>query len=97
MENQSIKIVDKSILFFSKVSLSKFSLFLSQNFLWKLSTFRGYKDIYSRVYEECEKSCFIQIGHSGDSTSRLERVASLSCELTISPDWNFCYIVLQLS
>ena len=54
-----MKIVDESILFFSKVSLSKFSL-------WKFSTFRGYKDIYSSVCEECEKSVLIQIGHSGD-------------------------------
>ena len=43
-----MKIVDESILF----SLG----FLSQNSLWKLSTFCGYKVIYSRVYEECEKS-----------------------------------------
>ena len=42
-----MKIVDESILFFSMDSLSKFSL--------KLSTFRGYKGIYSRVYEECEE------------------------------------------
>ena len=48
------------ILFFSRVSL------------WKLSTFRGYKGIYSRVYEECERLGFNQIGHSGNSTSRLE-------------------------
>ena len=41
-----MKIVDESILFFSRV--------LSRNSLWKLSTFRGYKGIYSRVYEECE-------------------------------------------
>ena len=59
-----IKIVDESILF----SLG----FLYQNSLWKLSTFRGYKDIYSSVYEECEKSVFVQTGHSGKSTSRLE-------------------------
>ena len=39
-----MKIVDESILFFSMDSLSKFS------------TFRGYKSIYSRVYEECEES-----------------------------------------
>ena len=39
-----MKIVDESILFFSMVSL------------WKLSTFHGYKSIYSRVYEECEES-----------------------------------------
>ena len=34
-----------------------FSLrFLSQNSLWKLSTFCRYKGIYSKVYEECEES-----------------------------------------
>ena len=33
-----MKIVDESILFFSR--------FLSQNSLWKLSTFHGYKGIY---------------------------------------------------
>ena len=42
------------------MSQSCFSLgFLSQNSLCKLSTFHGYKDIYSRVYEGCEKSVFI--------------------------------------
>ena len=39
------KILDESILFFSRVSLSKFSL----EKISKLYTFRGYKDIYSRV------------------------------------------------
>ena len=43
-----MKILDESILF----SLG----FLFQNSLCKLSTFHGYKGIYSRVYEECEKS-----------------------------------------
>ena len=34
-----------------------FSLgFLSQNSLSKLSTFRGYKGIYSKVYKKCEES-----------------------------------------
>ena len=79
------------------MSQSCFSLgFLSQNFLWKLSTFRGYKGIYSREYEECEKLIFIQTRHSGDLTSRLERVASLSCELTAEPDCNFCHVMFQL-
>ena len=55
-----MKIVDELILFFSRVSL------------WKLSTFRGYKGIYSRMYEECERSGFKQTGHFGDSTLRLE-------------------------
>ena len=66
--NLKVKIVDESILFSLR--------FLSQNSLWNLSTFHGYKGIYSKVYEECEKSVFIQTGHSGDSTSRLERVTS---------------------
>ena len=41
--------------------------FLSQNSLWKFSIFRGYKGIYSRVCEECEKSFFCKTGGSGDS------------------------------
>ena len=49
-----IKIMNESILF----SLG----FLSQNSLWKLFTFRGYKGIYSRVYEECEKSIITKQG-----------------------------------
>ena len=79
------------------MSQSCFSLrFFSQNSLWKLSTFCGYQGIYSRMYEECKKSVVIQTGHSGDSTSRLEWVTSLSCELTTWPNWNFCLVVLQL-
>ena len=72
------------------MSQSYFSLgFLSQNSLWKLSTFRGYKGIYNSVCEECEKSGFIQTGHSSDSASRLEQVASLSRELTAWPNCIF--------
>ena len=57
------KIVNESILF----SLG----FLSQNSLWKLSTFCGYKGIYSRIREECEKSVFIQTKHFGDLVLRV--------------------------
>ena len=56
--------MDESILFFFRVSL------------WKLSTFRGYKDIYSSVCEESEKSFFYIIRHSGDSVLRVGQVAS---------------------
>ena len=84
-----MKIANESILF----SLG----FISQNFLWKLSTFHGYKSIYSRICEECEKSIFSKTEHSGDSVSRLERVASLSCEVTARPDCTFCPVILQLS
>ena len=39
------------------MSQSWFSLgFFSQNSLWKLSIFRGYKSIYNSVHEECESS-----------------------------------------
>ena len=80
------------------MSQSCFSLgFFSQNSVWKLSTFRGYKGIYSGVCEECEKLVFIQTGHSGDSVSLVERVASLSRELTTWPDCIFYSVVLQLS
>ena len=44
-----MKIVDESILFFFRISLSKFSL---------EALFRGYKDIYSRVSEECDQLGF---------------------------------------
>ena len=80
-----IKVVDESILF----SLG----FLSQNSLWKLSTFHGYKGIYSSVCEECEKSVFIQTRHFGDSVSRVEQVARLSRELTAWPDCIFFPVV----
>ena len=80
------------------MSQSYFSLrFLSQNSLWNISTFRGYKDVYSSVCEECEKLVFIQTGYSGDSALQVERVASLSHELTAWLDCTFCPVVLQLS
>ena len=72
--------------------------FLSQNSLWKLSTFHGYKGIYSRVREECEKSFFYKIGHSSNSLS-----SGMSCELTARPDCQFlscsalAVVTLQLS
>ena len=78
--------MDESILVFSRV--------LSQNSLWKLFTFRGNKGIYNKVCDECEKSYFCIIGHSGDSVSQVERVASLSCELIARPNYTFCPVML---
>ena len=43
-----MKIVDESILYFSRVSLSKFSL--------EPSTIHGYKGIYTGVCLECKRS-----------------------------------------
>ena len=77
------------------MSQSWFSLgFLSQNSLWKLSTFHRYKGIYSRVREECEKSFFCKTGQYGDSLSRLEQVTILSRELTDRPNCTFCPVGL---
>ena len=84
-----MKVIDNSILFSQG--------FFSQNSLWKLPTFRGYKGIYSSLYQECEQLVFIQTGYSGDSALQVERVASLSRELTAWLDYTFCPVVLQLS
>jgi len=75
------KIVDELILLFSGV--------LSQNSLWKLSKFCGYKGIYSRVCEECDKSFFCKTGGSGDSLLRLGQVASFSRKIMDWPDYLF--------
>ena len=72
------------------MSQSCFSLgFLSQNSLWKLSTFCGYKGIYSGVYEECEKSVSTKQGILGMSrefelrVNCLARLEVLSCNAPI--------------
>ena len=69
-ENQRYKIMDKSILLFSRVSLLKFYL--------ELSTFLRYKDIYSRVREEYEKTFFCKTGCSGNSLA-----TGKSCEFEL--------------
>ena len=75
------------------MSQSCFSLeFLFQNFLWKLFTFRGYKGIYSRVCEECEKIFFCKTMCSGDSFT-----TGISREITARLDCHFCPVVFQLS
>ena len=52
--------------------------FFSQNSLQKPSTFCGYKVIYSRERDECEKSFFYKIEHFGDSL-----VSGISCEFKL--------------
>ena len=86
LKSHYVKIVDESIFFFSRVSLSKFSL--------EVFIFCGYKGIYSNICEECEKSILIQTGYSGNLASRVKRVASLSRKLTAWPDYTFCPVVL---
>ena len=73
------------------MSQSCFSLgFLSQNSLWKLSTFRGYKGIYSRVCMECEESVTTKQGvlvtrardWNESRANCLARLEVLSCSAT---------------
>ena len=79
------------------MSQSCFSLgFLSQNFLWRLSTFHGYKGIYNRACMECKESITtkqvfwrlgLATGTSREFVSRanyLARLEILSCSATTS-------------
>ena len=77
---------------------SCFSLgFFSQNSLWKLSTFRGYKGYLYWCVFGMRKVSFSQIEWSGDLASRLDWVTSSSHELTAWPAWEFCPVVQQLA
>ena len=80
------------------MSQSCFSLgFLSQNFLWKLSTFHGYKGyIYWWVFGMW-RDRFSKIELVGGLASRLDWVVSSSREQTERPIWNFCPVVRQLA
>ena len=81
------------------MSQSCFSLgFLSQNSLWKLSTFRGYKGYLYWSEKGMQRIIFFFITEwTDDLASRLDWVASPSRELTKRPNWTFCPVVLQLS
>ena len=75
------------------MSQSCFSLgFLSQNSLWKLSTFRGYKSIYSGVYENPKSQL-----QPNRAFWQLDLATRMSRELTAWLDQKFCLVVLQLS
>ena len=70
--------------------------FLSQNSLWNLSTFRGYKGIYSRIWEGMWKDIFLQNKGALVCDSRLRWVASSNLQLTEWLDCIFCLVVIQL-
>ena len=71
--------------------------FLSQNSLWKLSTFHGYKGyLYWCVYR-MRRVSFSETEWTGNLASRLDWVASPSRKLTEWPVWTFCLVVLQLA
>ena len=80
------------------MSQSCFSLeFLSQNSLWKLSIFRGYKGYLYWSEKGILRVSFSITEWTGDLALQLDWVMSPSRELTEWPDWNFCPVVLQLA
>ena len=70
--------------------------FLSQNFLWKLSIFRGYKGYLYWSEKGMRRVSFSITEWIGNLALRLDWVASPSRELTKWPVWTFCPVVLQL-
>ena len=80
------------------MSQSCFSLeFLSQNSLWKLSTFRGYKGIYSRVCMECEESIITKQGVLATGTRHeLESRANCLARLEVFSYSATASVTLQL-
>ena len=98
MERKRVEEFEESLRYRLWMSQSCFSLgFLSQNSLWKLSQYRGYKGIYIIGWEGMWKVSFFQTGWSGDLASWLGWVASSSRELTAWPAWDFCPIMQQLA
>ena len=80
------------------MSQSCFSLeFFSQNSLWKLSTFRGYKGYLYWCVFGMRRVNFSKIKLVGDLALGLNWVVSSSHELTESLNWSFCPVVLQLA
>ena len=80
------------------MSQSCFSLgFFSQNSLWKLSIFRGYKGYLYWSEKGMRRVSFSITEWTSDLTSWLDWIASPSHELTKWPVWTFCPVVLQLA
>ena len=80
------------------MSQSCFSLgFLSQNSLWKLFIFCGYKGYLYWSEKGMQRVNFSITEWTGDLASRLDWVVSPSRELTEWPVWTFCHVVLQLA
>ena len=87
-KNQMYKIVDESVLLFSRVYLSKFSLEALHCVGIRVFMI-GYK-------KEYEQSFFCKTGALA-SDLWLEWVASSNCQLTEMSDCTFCPVVIKLS
>ena len=70
--------------------------FVSQNSLWKPSTFRGYKDIYSKVWERMWKVIFPAKQEALASHSQQGQVTSSNCQIIEWLECTFCSVMIQL-
>ena len=78
------------------MSQSYFSLgFLSQNSLWKLSIFRGYKGYLYWSEKGMQRVSFSITEWTGDLASWLDWVMSPNREITKWLYWTFCPVLLQ--
>ena len=89
LKSHYVKIVDESILFFSRVSLSKFSL--------EALNICGCKGYLYWSEKWMQKVSFFITEWTGNLASWLDWVASPSHELTEWPVRIFCPVVLQLA
>ena len=71
--------------------------FLSQNSLWKLSIFRGYKGYLYWSEKGIRRVSFSITLWTGDLASWLDWVVGPSREVTEWLVWTFCPVVLQLA
>ena len=71
--------------------------FLSQNSLWKLSFFCGYKGYLYWGEKRMWNVRFFKTGVARSLDLRLDWVASSSCAITERPVILFCLVVLQLA
>ena len=87
---KDVKIMDEWILFFSRVSLSIFSLeALYISWVWGVFILERQWNAKSQVFQNKKLA--------GDLASRLDWVASSRRKQTELPNWNFCPVVLQLA
>ena len=98
MERKRVEEFEESLKWRLWINQSCFSLgFLSQNSLWKLPFFRGYKGYLYWGKNGMWRVRFFKIELAHGLASRLNWVARSSCEITERPVVLFCPVVLQLA
>ena len=98
MERKRVEEFEESLLWRLWMNQSCFTLgFLSQNSLWKLSFFRGYKGYLYWDENGMWRVRFFKTGLTRDLASQLDWVVRSSCEITERLVVLFCLVMLQLA